>query len=171
MISKAEKIYIFEEYRLEPDKRSLFRANGSLKQIPLSNRPFQVLLYLIENRDRFVSRDELLEKFWDGRDVYDTAITKAVGAIRKASTGIPRCGLSLESSDVDCRHRPGTRRHHSHPVLSQGRDQLRHAAFSMRDLEQLCRELPCSHARGHSRDRGDHGTPAGTAAGGRFISV
>lgn len=42
------------------------------------------MLYLIENRDRIVPRRELLEKFWDGRDVYDEAVTKCVGAIRKA---------------------------------------------------------------------------------------
>ncbi|HSK73715.1 MAG TPA: winged helix-turn-helix domain-containing protein [Pyrinomonadaceae bacterium] len=75
------KIYLFEEFRLEPEKRVLIRNDG--EQIRLANRPFQILLYLIENRDRLVKRDELLEKFWDGRDVYDTALTKAVGAIRR----------------------------------------------------------------------------------------
>jgi TolB-like protein/DNA-binding winged helix-turn-helix (wHTH) protein/Tfp pilus assembly protein PilF len=76
----SEKIYVFEEFRLEPQKRVLIRKNK--EQIRLAHRPFQVLLYLIENRGRLVKRDELLEKFWDGRDVYDTALTKAVGAIR-----------------------------------------------------------------------------------------
>ncbi len=46
--------------------------------------PFQVLLYLIEHRDRVVSRQELLESFWDGHDVYDETLTKCIGAIRKA---------------------------------------------------------------------------------------
>lgn len=79
---EAGKSYVFGEFRLEIDKRMLTRfSNG--EQIRLANRPFQVLLYLIENRERFVKRDELLEKFWDGRDVYDTALTKAVGAIRR----------------------------------------------------------------------------------------
>lgn len=73
--------YVLEEFRLEPEKRQLSR-NGA--QVRLSNRPFQVLIYLIENRDRLVKRNELLEKFWDGREVYDEALTKAVGAIRKA---------------------------------------------------------------------------------------
>ncbi|MBS1795266.1 MAG: tetratricopeptide repeat protein [Acidobacteria bacterium] len=84
MTPEAEKIYVFEEFRLEPNKRALFRLNGRAEPIRLANRPFQVFLYLIENRDRFVGRAELLEKFWDGRDVYDTALTKAVGAVRKA---------------------------------------------------------------------------------------
>ncbi|MGH3850090.1 MAG: winged helix-turn-helix domain-containing protein, partial [Pseudonocardiaceae bacterium] len=39
---------------------------------------------LLEYRDRFVTRRELLEHFWDGREGYDEALTKCVGAIRKA---------------------------------------------------------------------------------------
>lgn len=76
------KTFQFEEFRLEPDKRLLSRDDGA--QVRLAHRPFQVLLYLIENRDRIVTRDELLERFWDGREVYDEALTKCVGAIRKA---------------------------------------------------------------------------------------
>ncbi|HVE57203.1 MAG TPA: winged helix-turn-helix domain-containing protein, partial [Pyrinomonadaceae bacterium] len=97
MVSKAEKIYVFEEFRLEPDKRALHRVNGSDEQIRLSNRPFQVLLYLLENRERFVGREELLEKFWDGREVYDTALTKAVGAVRKALNEPPENPRFIET--------------------------------------------------------------------------
>jgi TolB-like protein/DNA-binding winged helix-turn-helix (wHTH) protein/cytochrome c-type biogenesis protein CcmH/NrfG len=81
MAVELGRSYILEEFLLEPEKRVLSRDG---KQVRLANRPFQVLLYLIENHDRLVRRDELLEKFWDGRDVYDEALTKAVGAIRKA---------------------------------------------------------------------------------------
>lgn len=82
MALETGKNYVFEEFRLETEKRMLIRRGG--EQIRLANRPFQVLFYLIENRDRIVSRNELLEKFWDGREVYDLAVTKCVGAIRKA---------------------------------------------------------------------------------------
>lgn len=75
------RTYVLEEFRLEPEKRTLSRGSAPVR---LANRPFQVLVYLIENRDRLVRRDELLGKFWDGREVYDEALTKAVGAIRKA---------------------------------------------------------------------------------------
>ena len=61
--------------------------------VRLTGIPFQVLLYLIEHRDRLVGRGELLDRFWDGRDVYEASLTKAIGAIRKAlddSKGQPR---------------------------------------------------------------------------------
>ncbi|HWN11172.1 MAG TPA: tetratricopeptide repeat protein [Pyrinomonadaceae bacterium] len=85
-----QKTYRLGEFELDPNKR-LLRRDG--RAVHLSNRPFRVLLYFVENRERMVTRQELLEQFWDGRDVYDVTLTKCVGAIRKAlgdTTETPR---------------------------------------------------------------------------------
>jgi TolB-like protein/DNA-binding winged helix-turn-helix (wHTH) protein/Flp pilus assembly protein TadD len=81
MAVEVRKRFILNGYRLEPDTRLLLH-DGQAVHLP--HRPFQVLLYLIEHRDRLVSRSELLELFWEGRDVYDVTLTKCVGKIRKA---------------------------------------------------------------------------------------
>jgi TolB-like protein/DNA-binding winged helix-turn-helix (wHTH) protein/Tfp pilus assembly protein PilF len=81
MAKQTTTSFILDGYTLEPATRLLVRDD---KPVPLARRPFQVLLYLIEHRDRLVSRAELLELFWEGRDVYDETLTKCVGAIRKA---------------------------------------------------------------------------------------
>jgi TolB-like protein/DNA-binding winged helix-turn-helix (wHTH) protein len=81
MVAKVKKKYRLEEFELDVDKRQLKRDG---ENVHLASRPFQVLSYLIENRERLVSREELLDKFWDGQDVYDVNLTKCVGAIRKA---------------------------------------------------------------------------------------
>src|SRR5262245_45483941 len=73
--------YVLAGFELEPASRRLTR-DGHV--VHLTKKPFSVLLYLIENRDRLVKRRELLEKFWDGHDVYEETLTKCVGAIRKA---------------------------------------------------------------------------------------
>ncbi len=86
-----QKTYRLGEFELDPNKRLLKREDG--KALHLSHKPFQVLIYFIENRDRIVTRQELLDQFWDGRDVYDITLTKCVGAIRKAlgeNTETPR---------------------------------------------------------------------------------
>jgi DNA-binding winged helix-turn-helix (wHTH) protein len=70
------------EFELQPATRRLHRSDGS--QVHLPNRPFQVLLHLIANRSRLVSRAELLEQYWDGRDVYDGALTRCLSTVRKA---------------------------------------------------------------------------------------
>jgi len=81
MAAQTKKIYLLDNYRLDPDKRQLYLDEAPVRLTP---RPFRVLLYLLENRDRVVTRDELLDQFWEGRDVYDDTLRKCVGAIRKA---------------------------------------------------------------------------------------
>ncbi len=82
MAVQIKKTYRLGEFEIDPNKRLLKREDG--KAVHLSNKPFQVLLYFVENRDRIVTRQELLDLFWEGRDVYDITLTKCVGAIRKA---------------------------------------------------------------------------------------
>ena len=81
MAVQVSKRYVLGDFILEPDKRALSRAGA---QVHLAHKPFQVLLYLIEHRDRMVSRRELLDQFWEGHDVYEVTLSKCVGAIRKA---------------------------------------------------------------------------------------
>jgi TolB-like protein/DNA-binding winged helix-turn-helix (wHTH) protein/Tfp pilus assembly protein PilF len=54
------------------------------RAVPLQRKPFLVLLYLVENRHRMIYRKELLDRFWDGKEVYDQSLSKAIGNIRKA---------------------------------------------------------------------------------------
>jgi TolB-like protein/DNA-binding winged helix-turn-helix (wHTH) protein/Flp pilus assembly protein TadD len=75
------KRYILGEYEIGAEGRLLSRDG---EPVHITNRPFQVLLYLIERRDRVVTRQELLDRFWDGKDVYDDTLRKCIGAIRKA---------------------------------------------------------------------------------------
>jgi DNA-binding winged helix-turn-helix (wHTH) protein len=70
------------EFELDAAARRLRRRAG--EHVHLANRPFQVLHYLVVNRDRLVPRAELLDQFWDGRDVYDDALTRCLSTIRKA---------------------------------------------------------------------------------------
>jgi TolB-like protein/DNA-binding winged helix-turn-helix (wHTH) protein/Tfp pilus assembly protein PilF len=78
---RGNKTYVLGQYSLQPDKRLLCVGDKALRLTP---GPFQVLVYLIENRDHVVPRDELLDHFWEGKDTYDESLRKCVGAIRKA---------------------------------------------------------------------------------------
>ncbi|MGI8786952.1 MAG: winged helix-turn-helix domain-containing protein [Pyrinomonadaceae bacterium] len=76
--NRHQKI-VFGEFRLEGEARTLWRDD---EEIHLARRPFEVLRFLIENRERVVSRSELFDKFWDGHDVYEDALRQTIGAIR-----------------------------------------------------------------------------------------
>jgi adenylate cyclase len=77
----ADKTFLFAEFHLHAELRTLRRKGA---EVHLAKRPFDVLLFLVENRERVVSREELLDRFWDGHEVYDDALRKCIGVIRTA---------------------------------------------------------------------------------------
>jgi TolB-like protein/DNA-binding winged helix-turn-helix (wHTH) protein len=80
-ISAPPKSYLLDDYLLETDSQLLSREG---RRINLAKRPFQVLLYLVEHRDQVVSRRDLLDIFWEGKDVYDDSLRKCLSTVRKA---------------------------------------------------------------------------------------
>ncbi|MEM7056541.1 MAG: winged helix-turn-helix domain-containing protein [Pseudomonadota bacterium] len=52
--------------------------------VPLTPRPFALLEFLINHRDRIVSKEEVIEAVWDGRAISDATFTSAVRDLRKA---------------------------------------------------------------------------------------
>ncbi|HUE42662.1 MAG TPA: winged helix-turn-helix domain-containing protein, partial [Candidatus Sulfotelmatobacter sp.] len=74
-------MYVLGETYLDTEKHLLVTAE---RTVALQRKPYLVLLHLIENRHRMITREELLERFWDGQEVYDQSVSKAIGSIRKA---------------------------------------------------------------------------------------
>ena len=71
--------YLFEDYTLDIDRRELLRGTGPVAVEP---QVFDLLLYLIRNRERVVSRDDLLASVWRGRIVSDSALSTRINAAR-----------------------------------------------------------------------------------------
>jgi len=74
-------IYRFAQFELDLARAEL-RAGG--EPCPLEPQVFALLAMLVEHRERLVSRDELIEKVWDGRIVTDAAIASRVKSARQA---------------------------------------------------------------------------------------
>src|SRR6185437_11974597 len=74
-------IYRFEDFVLDSGRREL-RRDGAL--VPVEPQVFDLLAFLIEARDRVVSRDDLLEAVWHGRIVSEATISSRVNAARAA---------------------------------------------------------------------------------------
>jgi TolB-like protein/DNA-binding winged helix-turn-helix (wHTH) protein len=74
-------IYQFGAYELDLATFEL-RAGG--KVCKLEPQVFALLALLVENRERLVSKDEILEKVWDGRAVSDAAVASRVKSARQA---------------------------------------------------------------------------------------
>lgn len=84
-------IYVFNHFELDIGKFEL-RAGGEL--VSLEPQVFLLLKLLIGNRDRMVSKDELVEEVWQGRVISDAAIASRVKLARAA---IGDDGLSQHS--------------------------------------------------------------------------
>ncbi len=77
----APVIYRFAEFELDLARLEL-RLDGAVQ--PLEPQVFALLALLVENRERVLSRDELIEKVWDGRVVTDAAVASRVKSVRRA---------------------------------------------------------------------------------------
>jgi TolB-like protein len=73
--------YLFEKYAFDTDRRELHRGADVVSVAP---QVFDLLDYLIRNRERVVSKDDLINAIWNGRIVSDAALTTRLNAARSA---------------------------------------------------------------------------------------
>jgi pimeloyl-ACP methyl ester carboxylesterase len=73
--------FVFGDYALDVSRRELRRGSGL---VAIEPQVFDLLVYLLQNRDRVVSKDDLLEAVWGGRIVSESTLTSRINAARKA---------------------------------------------------------------------------------------
>ena len=74
-------LYRFADYELSVAARRLAGADGP---IHLEPQVFDVLVHLVENRDRVVPKTELIDEIWGSRFVSESALTTRIKAVRAA---------------------------------------------------------------------------------------
>src|SRR5688572_11214292 len=73
--------YRFEAFELDTDRYELRRDGEAVRMEP---QVFDVLAYLVENHDRMVPKDELLEKVWGDKYISEAAVNSRLMAARRA---------------------------------------------------------------------------------------
>jgi len=73
--------YRFGEFELAPERYELLAAGEA---VALEPRVMEVLSFLVEHRDRTVTKTELLETLWEGEFVSESALTRVIRELRKA---------------------------------------------------------------------------------------
>jgi TolB-like protein len=97
--------YLFEDYALDADRRELLRG---AEPIAVEPQVFDLLHYLVRNRDHVVSKDDLLAAVWNGRIVSESALSTRLNAARSVLSDngeeqrlirtIPRRGVRFVAS-------------------------------------------------------------------------
>lgn len=108
-------VFEFGPFVLDPAKRSLLRDNEPQALTP---KAFDVLLLLIEQRERVVSKDELLKTLWPGAFIEESNLSQQVFLLRRALNGdaegveyiatIPRRGYRFVAQVSERRSEPST---------------------------------------------------------------
>ena len=81
MPSAPVTLYRIDDIEVDPAQRCVRRNGGA--ETPRA-RVFDLLLYLIENRGRPVTRKELMDQIWDGAIVTDSVLYKTILEARRA---------------------------------------------------------------------------------------
>ena len=73
--------FLFGDYSLDVGRRELRRGAGL---VDLEPQVFDLLVYLVQNRDRIVTKEDLVAAIWGGRIVSESTLSSRIAAVRKA---------------------------------------------------------------------------------------
>jgi TolB-like protein/DNA-binding winged helix-turn-helix (wHTH) protein/Tfp pilus assembly protein PilF len=71
----------FADFEIDLAQRELRRAGAT---VHLEPQVFDLLVHLVQNRDRIVSKDELIDTIWGGRIISEAALSSRINAVRRA---------------------------------------------------------------------------------------
>src|SRR5205809_4993131 len=80
MESLPVKKYAFAEFELDCARKRLLKQG---KPVALNYRAYELLAVLVERKGEILSKDELLEKVWEGQFVEEGNLPVHISALRK----------------------------------------------------------------------------------------
>jgi Tol biopolymer transport system component/DNA-binding winged helix-turn-helix (wHTH) protein len=80
-------VFKFEDVEVRESEYALTRAGETVAVEPTA---FRVLIYLLRNAGRLVTKDEMIEAVWQGSAVSDNSLTRAVATLRRLLGDNPR---------------------------------------------------------------------------------
>src|SRR5580704_7547262 len=175
----SNSVYRFGEYELRVRARALFRQGVG---VPLPSKTFEVLLYLVANSGRVVTKDELLKGVWPDSFVEESNLTQHVFRLRKAlqpQPDSPPCIVTVPGqgyqfsvvveSDVESstpvKMRPGTLQAQEEIVVQTIRER------STTITEEIVRQPPAAPAQARQWGWGWRGKTAAVLASAMALAV
>ena len=73
-------IFRFDVYTVNAETFEVFRSD---ERLPVEPQVLDLLIFLIQNRHRIVTKDEVFEVVWKGRLVSDATLSSCINAVRR----------------------------------------------------------------------------------------
>jgi TolB-like protein/DNA-binding winged helix-turn-helix (wHTH) protein len=74
-------LYRFAEFEIDVSQQELRRLG---EPVHIEPQVFDLIVHLVRNRDRIVSKDELIETIWNGRIISEAALSSRINGARRA---------------------------------------------------------------------------------------
>jgi adenylate cyclase len=117
-------LFLFEDHVLDVARRELRRGNTV---VPVEPQVFDLLLYLIRNRDRVVSKEDLIAGVWNGRIVSESTLQTRINAARRAVNDDGKQQRLIRTATRKGVRFIGSVREQSEPVAASGAPTLESA--------------------------------------------
>jgi DNA-binding winged helix-turn-helix (wHTH) protein/tetratricopeptide (TPR) repeat protein len=115
MLLKKQSKYRFEDFEVDLARRTIQRQGRS---VTISSRSFELLVLLMRNDQRPVSKEELMHALWPGADVEESNLNQHIFLLRKALSGaipgekilssVPGRGYRFTSTITEVQTHPAT---------------------------------------------------------------
>src|SRR5580765_4714268 len=73
--------YQFTDFEIDLSQQELRRLG---KAVHIEPQVFDLIVHLVRNHDRIVSKDELIETIWNGRIISEAALSSRINSARRA---------------------------------------------------------------------------------------
>jgi len=73
-------VFGFDDFEVRPDEWLLLKGGNP---VPLEPKTFRVLVYLLRNPGRMVTKEELLTAVWDDTAVSENSLTRSIASLRR----------------------------------------------------------------------------------------
>src|SRR5438552_16391083 len=94
MTPQNSSVFLFDDFRVEP---ASFRAFKAGNVIQLEPKGLRLLLFLIENRDRLIEKEEILNTIWNGTHVTENALAVEIAKLRKSLGDDPKAPKYIQT--------------------------------------------------------------------------
>jgi DNA-binding winged helix-turn-helix (wHTH) protein len=94
MMTDPSKIFSFDDVKVELRTGEVFKAGAA---VALEPKVFKLLVFLIENRDRLVEKEEILDVLWKDVNVTENALASAIAKLRRTLGDDSKTGKYIQT--------------------------------------------------------------------------